>query len=129
MKALSNKLYKKLRFVLIVIIIVSVFIIGVNLVKNYEPGFKSGTASYETDNNISFAEENAEFIIDLNSASFEELKKLSGVGDIIAERIIEYRIDTGGFENVNELLLIEGISESKYKNILPYVTVINTDNN
>lgn len=61
-------------------------------------------------------------LININTASKEELMELDGVGEIIAERIIEYRSNRT-FENVEELTNVKGIGEKKMENIRPYVTV------
>lgn len=60
-------------------------------------------------------------LININTASKEELMELDGVGEIIAERIIEYRSNRT-FENVEELTNVKGIGEKKMESIRPYVT-------
>ena len=48
-------------------------------------------------------------LIDLNTAGVEELKTLSGVGDVLAERIVAYREENGPFRRVEELTKVNGI--------------------
>jgi comEA protein len=52
--------------------------------------------------------------ININSADNEELKKLSGIGDALAERIIKYRTENGPFGSVEEIMKVSGISQKKF---------------
>jgi competence protein ComEA len=62
--------------------------------------------------------------IDINRASAEELMSLPGIGETIAERIIEFRQKNGLFRRPEELLLVPGISEKKFREIR---TLVKTD--
>lgn len=55
--------------------------------------------------------------IDLNQADKDALKGVAGIGETIAQRILEYRRLQGGFSNVEELKTIKGITGSKYEKI------------
>ena len=123
-KELNIKLYKKLRIIPIVLIIVSI-IIGINLIKNNENSFIDSIEKNHAHFDITYNNYKDENVLELNSASFKELCTLPGVGSEIAERIVAYRIDAGGFTEEKELLLIKGISESLFENILPFVVVDN----
>lgn len=61
--------------------------------------------------------------IDLNAASRWELMSLPGVGETIADRIIAYRTEHGGFEAVEELMEVRGIGESLFEAVKDYLTV------
>ena len=56
-------------------------------------------------------------LINVNTASQEELKKLIGIGDVIAQRIIEYRQTHGPFRSGDDLLGVKGIGTKKLENI------------
>ena len=52
--------------------------------------------------------------LNINIASLEELKKLWGVGKIIAQRILDYRETYQGFKKIEDLKLIKGIDDEKW---------------
>lgn len=68
-----------------------------------------------------FSDENK---IDLNSADAEQLESLYGIGEARARAIIEYRYQNGGFLNVDELILIKGISEEILNRNKDIITVV-----
>src|SRR6185436_20358953 len=55
--------------------------------------------------------------LNLNTATAEELTRLPGVGEVIAKRIIAYRERNGRFHRPEEIIIIEGFSEKKYRAI------------
>jgi competence protein ComEA len=61
--------------------------------------------------------------INLNTADKEQLKSLSGIGEKLAQRIINYRNQRGGFKEPEELKNIKGISDDKYEKIKDSVIV------
>lgn len=52
-------------------------------------------------------------VVDLNSASLEQLDALPGVGPSTAQAILDYRQEKGRFRSVEELLEVRGIGEAK----------------
>ena len=62
-------------------------------------------------------------LLDINSATAEELEALPHIGPTLAERIIEYRQEHGPFHNVDELLNVKGIGSSLLAKLKPYLTV------
>lgn len=52
-----------------------------------------------------------------NTLDKEELMKIDGIGEVYAERILEYRNKNGLFKNVEELLNVKGIGEKKLEKI------------
>ncbi|HDL86192.1 MAG TPA: helix-hairpin-helix domain-containing protein [Candidatus Acetothermia bacterium] len=55
--------------------------------------------------------------IDLNSAGIEDLKKLPGIGDVLAQRIVDYRNEYGPFESLDDLKNVSGIGKSLIQKI------------
>ncbi len=61
--------------------------------------------------------------IDLNSASEEELCRLSGIGISTASAIVEYRETISYFASVDELVFVSGIGPLTVERLLPYISV------
>jgi competence ComEA-like helix-hairpin-helix protein len=55
--------------------------------------------------------------LNLNLATARELIKLPGIGEVMAKRIIDYRESHGRFRRPEEIIIIEGFSERKYRTI------------
>jgi competence ComEA-like helix-hairpin-helix protein len=53
--------------------------------------------------------------VDINSATVADLEKIPRVGRKIAERIISHREKYGPFKRPEQLMLIQGISESSFR--------------
>lgn len=61
--------------------------------------------------------------VDINSAPAEELAKLPGIGQVLAERIVGYRTEHGPFETVEDLTGVSGIGERKLAELEGRITV------
>lgn len=61
---------------------------------------------------------------DLNAASPEELALLPGIGEKLAAEIVNYRSANGEFRNIEELMKVSGIGESKFEDVRAYIYVL-----
>lgn len=61
--------------------------------------------------------------VNINTATAAELEALPGVGEVIAQRIVDYRTANGPFGTVDELIDVSGIGESTLASMRDLVTV------
>jgi competence protein ComEA len=61
--------------------------------------------------------------VNLNTATLEQLETLPGVGPVLAQRIVEFRMSQGRFAQVEDLQNVTGIGEQKYADLRDRVTV------
>ena len=61
--------------------------------------------------------------VNLNTATLEQLQTLPGVGPVLAQRIIDYREQHGGFASVADLRKVTGIGDARYNDLKTRVTV------
>ena len=76
-----------------------------------------------TDTAVAAFPEDGPSRIDLNTATFEELVSLPGIGEVLARRILEYRDRSGGFQRAEELLNVEGIGAQRLELIWEYICI------
>jgi competence protein ComEA len=69
------------------------------------------------------AAEKAAVPVDVNQASAEELTTLPGIGEKLAQRIVAYREQHGGFKSVEELMNVKGIGERNLQKLEDLVRV------
>lgn len=62
-------------------------------------------------------------IININTASLEELQKINGVGEVKAKSIINYREKNGGFKSIDEMKNIEGIGDKTFEKMKDQITI------
>jgi competence protein ComEA len=61
--------------------------------------------------------------VDVNTADLRSLQRLPGIGPAMAQRIVDYRRQTGKFRTPRELSNVRGIGPKKLKLLLEHVSV------
>jgi competence protein ComEA len=61
--------------------------------------------------------------LDLNAATVTQLDQLPGVGPVLAQRIVDYRTQHGGFRSTDELRQVSGIGDAKFADLKNLVRV------
>lgn len=61
--------------------------------------------------------------ININTASVRLLTTLNGIGEHLAERIVEYRQMNGKFETIQDIMKVSGIGENTFEDIENDITV------
>lgn len=59
--------------------------------------------------------------VSLGTATVEQLETLPGVGPVLAQHIIDYRIEHGGYRSVDELREVDGIGDRRFADLRPLV--------
>lgn len=80
------------------------------------------TSSNKVNSNIS-TNNNSQTTININYASMTELTKLNGIGEAMAQKIINYRNEVGYFNSIEEIKNVSGIGEAKFNKIKDDITV------
>lgn len=62
-------------------------------------------------------------VVNINTASAEQLQLLPGVGEVRARAILSERKGRGGFKSIDDLLAVKGVGDSLLKRMRPYVTL------
>ena len=90
-------------------------------------GFYIGYNNGETVINIDTIEHPAEStetgLININTATAEDLDLLPGIGPSLAAAIIEYRENNGDFASTEDIMNVKGISLNVYRSIKTLITV------
>ena len=115
---------KKGQFILISItiaflgLVVGLFI-GRNTIRTVPTKAPNKSVSSQTDVP---ALQNGRF--DINTATISQLQELPGIGEITAQSIIDYRNEHGPFQQIEDLLNVKGIGETRFNEIKDYICVL-----
>lgn len=59
--------------------------------------------------------------LSINAAGPDDLVDLPGIGPVLADRIIAYRLQRGGFDSLEELKNVKGVGDKLFEKILPHI--------
>lgn len=62
-------------------------------------------------------------LVDINTADANRLRLLPGIGDVTAEKIIDFRRENGGFDCIEDIMNVSGIGEKKFEQLKELITV------
>ena len=95
--------------------------------KIYIPAEEEDTSALPAATSDSFAvgtdPEQGQGLININTATAEELETLKGVGPATANKIIEYRTTYGAFESVEDIKNVSGIGDKTFEGLKDQITV------
>lgn len=106
----------------------------VNLAYTLEDGQKLYIPSINDEEDITYlTKENGDGVIEeneennekinINTASISELTNLPGVGEALAQRIIDYRNENGKFKDIEDLKNVSGIGDKKFESLKEYIII------
>jgi len=83
----------------------------------------NSNSNYSSSTNMANSQSFQNKVININFASLSELAQLPGIGDVIAQDIIDYRNKYGQFKSKEELKNVKGIGEKKFEKIKDLISV------
>ena len=113
------------RGIVITLILIAVIAIGLsyhNKVSQKETELIPATSAEENNNKPeNLIKEKT--TVNINTADKDKLTALTGIGPVLAQRIIDYRRENGSFTSCDELMQVKGIGPKKYERIKKYISI------
>ena len=116
---------KKTRTVIAVGVIAAAFFAGV-VIEHFEGETfveETATTAWDVPVHVEYSDHFIDGRLNINAATAEELTELNGIGEKLAQRIVDYRNEHGVFAQVEGIMLVTGIGEKVYENIKDKITV------
>ncbi len=113
-----RKSKKSLIFVIVYCVLLLFFLIGIKLIE-----FKTNEHPLELRAYTDTVSVSQKLLININTADLHQLCQLPQIGEVIAQRIIDYRIENGSFNDINEITEVNGVGETTFNKIRDLITV------
>ena len=110
-------------FLLVAIALSLLFLLtcsGILMHHNLASGIKMSSDKH-TSSNLPTNEPSKQ--LNINTATVDELTLLPGIGEVLAERIVAYRIAHGPYTSIEELTNVTGIGSKTLDSIREYITI------
>ncbi|MCG8482657.1 MAG: helix-hairpin-helix domain-containing protein [Clostridia bacterium] len=75
---------------------------------------------YISDNSQAVEQSN---LININTASASRLQALNGIGEVLAQAIVEHRTKNGPFKKIEDIMKVSGIGQGKFNQIKEYISI------
>lgn len=62
-------------------------------------------------------------LVDINRGSADDLRRLPGIGPVLAERVIRHRQEHGKFGSIHDIQNVKGIGAKRFAQLEPYIHV------
>ena len=114
----SKKMDKSLIFVIVSSIVLLTLVIGLRVYefKKYDDPITLSTYS-------SLAPTVNKITVNINTADLNQLCELPQIGEVLAQRIIDYREQNGAFNAIEDIKQVKGIGEAIFADISSLITV------
>lgn len=83
----------------------------------------SANTASSTNNSSNSPNDKSTNLVNINTATKEELDTLPGVGPATAEKILNYRQEHGNFQSIEDLKNVKGIGEAKFNKLQDKISI------
>ena len=102
---------------------IGIALLAAGWMAGYLIGSAPGVSGREVLSVVQLEESSPEETVPLNTATKSDLMRLPTLGEAMAERILAYREEHGGFQSLEELKNVSGIGDKIYAQIVPFLTL------